>query len=79
MEMILPRSLAAEVCATGPAGELCETAGETVLVVDELSVRLVLEDALQGLAYTYLSAHDGAECLRMIEANDAIDLVVSDG
>jgi len=53
--------------------------GETVLVVDdEPSIRALIADALADLGYTAIEAGDGASGLAMLQANPAIQLLVTD-
>ena len=53
--------------------------GETVLVVDdEESVRLLVSETLADLGYTALEAADGSAALKLLAADRAIDLLVTD-
>jgi PAS domain S-box-containing protein len=53
--------------------------GETVLVVDdEPTVRMLVEEALAGLGYHLLTAEDGVQGLAMMNALPRIDLLVTD-
>jgi PAS domain S-box-containing protein len=53
--------------------------GETVLVVDdEPSVRLLINEVLQELGYTVLEAENGASGLRILESGRRVDLLVTD-
>lgn len=53
--------------------------GETVLVVDdEPAIRALIADALADLGYTAIEAGDGASGLAMLQANPAIQLLVTD-
>ncbi len=64
-----------ELALTPPATK----AGKTVLVVDdEPTVRMLVADALGELGYACLEAPDGATGLRMLQSNDAIDLLITD-
>jgi len=64
-----------ELALTPPAAK----AGKTVLVVDdEPTVRMLVADALGELGYACLEAPDGATGLRMLQSNEAIDLLITD-
>ncbi|MET0268884.1 MAG: PAS domain-containing protein [Sphingomonas sp.] len=53
--------------------------GETVLVVDdEEAIRMLVTETLVDLGYTALEAADGPSALRMLSADRAIDLLVTD-
>jgi signal transduction histidine kinase/CheY-like chemotaxis protein len=53
--------------------------GETVLVVeDEAAVRRAVQRNLERLGYRVLAASDGEDALRITEALDGIDLLLSD-
>jgi signal transduction histidine kinase/CheY-like chemotaxis protein len=52
---------------------------ETLLVVeDEPAVRRAVQRNLERLGYHVLAAHDGEDALRLVEALDGIDLLLSD-
>ncbi len=54
-------------------------AGETVLVVDdETIVRMLVKDVLDDLGYHTLEAADGAAALKILQATQHIDLLVTD-
>ncbi len=70
-----------------PAASTAETAtlpvpaggGETVLVVDdEPSVRMLVEEALAGLGYHLVTAEDGVQGLATMNALPRVDLLVTD-
>ncbi|WP_082539559.1 MULTISPECIES: PAS domain-containing sensor histidine kinase [unclassified Caulobacter] len=80
----LPRYLGEEEEEGAETLELALTpsaakAGKTVLVVDdEPTVRMLVADALGELGYACLEAPDGATGLRMLQSNEAIDLLITD-
>ncbi|NQE63838.1 PAS domain-containing protein [Caulobacter sp. RHG1] len=79
--LYLPRALGEEEVApvepTAPAAQA--QGGKTVLVVDdEPTVRMLVVDALAELGYACLEAPDGATGLRILQNNDAIDLLITD-
>jgi signal transduction histidine kinase/ActR/RegA family two-component response regulator len=52
---------------------------ETLLVVeDEPAVRRAVQRNLERLGYQVLAAHDGEDALRLVEAREGIDLLLSD-
>jgi CheY-like chemotaxis protein len=54
-------------------------AGETVLVVDdEPTVRMLIEDTLAELGYNGLSAGDAAAGLKILQSDTKIDLLITD-
>ncbi len=60
--------------AYGPAPE-----GTTVLVVDdEPTVRMVIQQALREHGYTTLEAEDGVQAMRILQSAQRIDLLVTD-
>ncbi|MBS0361859.1 MAG: response regulator, partial [Proteobacteria bacterium] len=77
----LPRHLGEEEAEAPPAAvrpALAQT-GRTVLVIDdEPTVRMLVTDALGELGYACLEAADGAAGLRILEADDRIDLLITD-
>jgi signal transduction histidine kinase len=80
----LPRYLSGDVEANQPdlsdiADDRPEVAAHNVLVIDdEPTVRMLVTDALADLGHACLEAGDGAQGLRMLEANDRIDLLITD-
>jgi signal transduction histidine kinase len=53
--------------------------GETVLLVDdERSVRLLVNDVLEELGYTVLQAENGAAGLKILESDREVDLLITD-
>ncbi|GJD55124.1 PAS domain-containing protein [Methylobacterium dankookense] len=64
-----------EVAATLPRSEQ----GETVLVVDdEPTVRMLVNDILEDLGYTAIEAADSAAGLKVLQSDVRIDLLVTD-
>jgi PAS domain S-box-containing protein len=54
-------------------------AGKTVLVIeDEAPIRQMIGGVLTELGYTVIEAHDGPSALRLLEAADDLDLLVTD-
>jgi PAS domain S-box-containing protein len=79
VKIYLPRTMLAELPEdAAPAGPV--TGGtETVLVVeDDEGVRTVVLDMLAALGYRVLSAENGEQALRIIEAGEAVDLLFTD-
>lgn len=53
--------------------------GETVLVVDnEPTVRMLITDILENLGYRAIEAGDSATCLKVLQSDVRIDLLVTD-
>jgi PAS domain S-box-containing protein len=62
-----------------PAAEAAPGGTETILLVeDELTVRQVVAETLEGLGYRVLATASGAEALAILERGRAIDLLLSD-
>ncbi|MFS0772521.1 PAS domain-containing protein [Sphingomonas sp. 1P08PE] len=80
--LYLPRHLGeAEEVDEAPfkATPLRTASGRTVLVVDdEPTVRMLVVDALEELGYACAEAGDGAEGLRILEAAEHIDMLITD-
>ncbi|MDP1028588.1 response regulator [Sphingomonas sp. KR1UV-12] len=80
--LYLPRHLGdAEEVDEAPlkATPLRAATGKTVLVVDdEPTVRMLVVDALAELGYACAEAGDGAEGLRILEAAEHIDMLITD-
>ena len=62
------------------SGEFLKGGNETILLVeDEESVRLLLNEVLQRLGYSVLVARDGSEAIRLSDTyEDFIDLMITD-
>jgi PAS domain S-box-containing protein len=53
--------------------------GETVLVVDdELTIRDIIIDVLQGLSYAAIAAADGEAGLKVLQSQARVDLLITD-
>lgn len=53
--------------------------GEKILVVeDEVSLLMVMEDLISELGFEFIAARSGAEALELIEMGDAVDLLLTD-
>jgi PAS domain S-box-containing protein len=53
--------------------------GQRILIVDdEPTVRMLIADVLAELGYRTIEASDGAEGLKILESNEAIDLLITD-
>lgn len=53
--------------------------GETILIVDdEPTLRMLISDALEEGGYNVLTAKDGANALRYLESDSAVDLLITD-
>ncbi len=82
VKVYLPRfqgELADESASSGLSDARRAGAGETVLVVeDEPVVRALILEVLSDLGYRALEAVDGPSGLRMLEAKQQIDLLVTD-
>jgi PAS domain S-box-containing protein len=64
---------------SGDAPKTRASAGETVLVVDdEPSVRMVINDVLSELGYNVLQAEDASAGLKILESGVDVDLLVTD-
>jgi signal transduction histidine kinase/CheY-like chemotaxis protein len=62
-----------------PADALANTAGQTVLVVDdEPVIRMLIREVLDDLGYASLEAENGWSGLRQLETDRRIDLLVTD-
>ena len=53
-------------------------AGQTVLVVDRISVRALLAEVLEDLGYVAIGASDGASGLQILQSDTRIDLLVTE-
>lgn len=63
----------------GPAAAPRADQGETVLVVDdEASLRMLMVEVMQDLGYATLEAGNGAEAMRWLRSDRAIDLLITD-
>ena len=80
MCLYLPRYLGAPEDEISPAVEVPDRGfGETVLIVDdEATVRMLVTEVLTENAYRVLEAHDGTSAMRIIDAGQQIDLLITD-
>jgi signal transduction histidine kinase len=79
--LYLPRSEGpAEAGPPAPAADPPRASpGETVLVVDdEATIRMLVQEVLAELGYAALEAENGKEGLRILKAHHSIDLLVTD-
>jgi CheY-like chemotaxis protein len=77
----LPRYIGGDklFASTAGAKKPQRGAGETVLVVDdEATVRMLVEEVLVELGYHVLQADCGAVGLKILESTDRVDLLVTD-
>jgi CheY-like chemotaxis protein len=64
---------------SGEVGEVHSGAGETVLVVDdEPSVRMLIQEVLDELGYKVLEAENARDGLKILESNIRVDLLITD-
>jgi len=83
-KLYLPRSLGTvdkqgEDNVAPAIGEQPAGAGETVLVVDdEVSIRMLVTEALGGLGYSVIEAADGPSALQVLQSKVGIDLLITD-
>ena len=69
----------AEAAPAPPSRRPRARPGETVLVVDdEVTIRMLVADALRDRGYAVMEAADGVAGLEVLQGNPAIDLVVTD-
>jgi CheY-like chemotaxis protein len=81
VSLYLPRYVGADCVAevSGGLRPALRGAGETVLVVDdEPSVRLLVNEVLDELGYEVLEADHGAAGLKILESGRRVDLLVTD-
>jgi PAS domain S-box-containing protein len=79
--LYLPRHAGADGALDAPAGggAAARGGGETVLVVDdEPSVRMLVNEVLEELGYNAIEATDGASALKVLESGRQVDLLVTD-
>jgi len=79
--LYLPRYDGADAVPEAPAGaaEAGRGDGETVLVVDdEPTVRMLVNEVLDELGYHALEAEDGASGLKILQSGQRVDLLVTD-
>jgi len=83
VRLYLPRRGMATPGATeAPAAALIDAprakAGETILIVDRISVRALLAEALEDLGYVAIGASDGPSGLHILQSAARIDLLVTE-
>ncbi len=79
IKLYLPRALQEAVEQNVPAAEISRGQGETILVVeDDTTVRLIINDVLEELGYHVLVAPDARQAVPMLTSDQRIDLMVSD-
>jgi CheY-like chemotaxis protein len=65
--------------SAGPIAAHAESNGATILVIDdEPTVRMLVVDALTDAGYMCIEASDGNEGLKLMEASQSIDLLITD-
>lgn len=79
IKLYLPRALQDAIEPNVPATEISRGQGETILVVeDDITVRLIIANALEELGYNVLVAPDARQAIPMLQSDQRIDLMVSD-
>ncbi|MFD1788772.1 GAF domain-containing protein [Sphingomonas floccifaciens] len=80
VSLYLPRTTATPVADISSERERpVPTSAHTILVVDdEASVRTLMAEAMTDQGHRVLTASDGASALRLLDGEDAIDLVLTD-
>jgi PAS domain S-box-containing protein len=79
VELYLPRALQDAIDLDIPALATPRGQGETILVVeDDATVRLIINDVLKELGYQVLLATDARAAIPVLQSNHKIDLLVSD-
>jgi signal transduction histidine kinase/CheY-like chemotaxis protein len=79
VELYLPRALQDAIDLTVPTVATPRGQGEAILVVeDDATVRLIINDVLEELGYNVLLASDARAAIPMLQSDQTIDLLVSD-
>ena len=79
IKLYLPRALQDAIELDTPVTELPRGRGETILVVeDDTTVRLIINDVLEELGYNVLLASDARPAIPLLQSDRRIDLMVSD-
>jgi CheY-like chemotaxis protein len=79
VRLSIPRALQDAVDLEKPLVNAPRGQGETILVVeDDLTVRVVLADALTELGYNVLTASDARPAIAILQSNRQVDLLMSD-
>ena len=79
VELFLPRALQDAIDMTVATVAIPRGQGETILVVeDDTTVRLIINDVLEELGYRVLVASDAHAAIPLLQSNQKIHLLVSD-
>ncbi len=79
VELYLPRALQDAIDLSVPTVATPRGQGEAILVVeDDATVRLIINDVLEELGYKVLLASDARTAIPMLQSDQTIDLLVSD-
>jgi CheY-like chemotaxis protein len=79
VELYLPRALQGAIDLSVPTVATPRGQGEAILVVeDDATVRLIINDVLEELGYKVLLASDARAAIPMLQSDQKIDLLVSD-
>jgi PAS domain S-box-containing protein len=79
VELYLPRALQNAIDLDAPTAATPRGQGETILVVeDDATVRLIINDVLKELGYQVLLAADARAAIPVLRSGQKVDLLVSD-
>ena len=80
MCLYLPRYLGpADEAETTPSQEMDRGFGETVMIVDdEATVRMLVNEVLTDHSYRVLEAHDAASAMRVLNTERSVELLITD-
>jgi len=79
VELYLPRTLHDAIDLDSPTASAPRGQGETILVVeDDATVRLIINDVLEELGYQVHVATDARAAIPVLQSDKTIDLLVSD-
>jgi PAS domain S-box-containing protein len=79
VELYLPRTLQDAIDLSAPMATAPRGQGETILVVeDDATVRLIINDVLDELGYDVLLASDARAAIPLLKSDRKIDLLLSD-
>ncbi|HEY0185111.1 MAG TPA: PAS domain-containing protein [Rhodopila sp.] len=73
-----PEHAPAEALHSDATTQPAPAAGTVLLVDDEATFRMVIDETLRGLGYTTIEASDGQAALRALQSSSRIDLLVTD-